>query len=54
MRKVDLGYFMFHKTFVQIAEFDWLPERQKGSIFKINVKNLLRNHEGDEAKSLHT
>ena len=24
---------MFHKTFVQIAEFDWLSERQKGLIF---------------------
>ena len=21
---------MFHMTFVQIAEFNWLPERQKG------------------------
>ena len=23
----------FHETFVQIAEFDWLPGRQKGLIF---------------------
>ena len=26
---------MFHKTFVQIVELDWLPERQKGLIFDI-------------------
>ena len=24
---------MFHTTFVQIGEFDWLSARQKGSIF---------------------
>ena len=24
---------MFHRTFVQIGEFDWLSVRQKGSIF---------------------
>ena len=24
---------MFHMTFVQIGEFDWLSGRQKGSIF---------------------
>ena len=24
---------MFHATFVQIGEFDWLSARQKGSIF---------------------
>ena len=24
---------MFHTTFVQIGEFDWLSGRQKGSIF---------------------
>ena len=41
---------MFQKTFVQIAEFDWLPGRQKGQIFK----NLLRNSNGDEAETWHT
>ena len=25
---------MFHTTFVQIGEFDWLFARQKGSIFE--------------------
>ena len=34
----------FHKTFVQIAEFDWLSGRQKGLIFEINIKNPHRNH----------
>ena len=24
---------MFHMTFVQISEFDWLSGRQKGSVF---------------------
>ena len=27
-------------TFVQIGEFDWLPGRQKGSIFVKMFKNL--------------
>ena len=27
----------FHKTFVQIGEFDWLSGRLKGSIFVKNV-----------------
>ena len=43
---------MFHVTFVQIGEFEWLSGRQKGSIF---IKNLLlRNHIGDEAETWHT
>ena len=45
----------FHMTFVQISEFDWLSERQKGSIFVKMFKNLLlRNHTGDEAETWHT
>ena len=28
---------MFHTTFVQIGEFDWLSARRKGSIFVKNV-----------------
>ena len=36
-------------------EFDWLPGRQKGSIFVKMYKNLLlRNHMGDEAETWHT
>ena len=43
---------MFHLTFVLIGEFDWLPGRQKGSIFVKMFKNLLlRNHIGDEAET---
>ena len=38
-------------TFVQIAEFDWLLGRQKGSILVKMLKNLLRNHIGDEAET---
>ena len=46
---------MFHMTFVQIGEFDWLSGRQKGSIFVKMFKNLLlRNHVGDEAETWHT
>ena len=46
---------MFHKTFVQIGEFNWLSARQKGSIFVKMFKNLLlRNHKGDEAETWHT
>ena len=42
---------MFHMTFVQIGEFDWLSGRQKGLIFVKMFKNLLlRNHMGDEPK----
>ena len=45
---------MFHTTFVEISEFDWLSGRQKGSIFTKMFKNLLlRNHMGDEAETLH-
>ena len=29
---------MFHTTFVKICEFDWLPARQKGSIFEKCLK----------------
>ena len=39
---------------VQIGEFDLLSARLKGSIFVKMLKNLLRNHEGDEAKTWHT
>ena len=46
---------MFHATFVQIGEFDWLSARQKGSIFIKMFKNLLlRNHKADEAETWHT
>ena len=45
---------MFHTTFVQIGEFDWLSARHKGSIFVKMFKNLLRNHKGDEAEAWHT
>ena len=46
---------MFHMTFVQIGEFDWLSVRQKGSIFVKMFKNLLlRNHKGDEAETWYT
>ena len=46
---------MFHMTFVQIGEFDWLLGRQKGSIFVKMFKSLLlRNHIWDEAETSHT
>ena len=46
---------MFHMTFVQIDEFDWLSGRQKGSIFVKMFQNLhLRNCIGDEAETWHT
>ena len=51
------GFFteMFHKTFVQIAEFDWLPGLQKGLIFVKMLKNLLlRDRKVDKADTLHT
>ena len=41
---IEYASTTFHKTFVQIAEFDWLSGRQKWLIFEINIKNLLRNH----------
>ena len=43
---------MFHTTFVQIGEFDWFSERQKGSIFVFFLKKnlLLRNHKGMKLK----
>ena len=41
---------MFHLTFVQIGEFDWLSAGQKGSIFVKMFKNLLRNHKGKKLK----
>ena len=50
-----IGYSStFHTTFVQISEFDWLSGRLKGSIFVNMLKNLLRNHKGEGAKTLHT
>ena len=46
---------MFHMTFVEIGEFDWLSGRQNGSIFVKMFKNLLlRNHRGDEAETWYT
>ena len=46
---------MFHMTFVQIGEFDWLSGRQKGPIFVKMSKNLpLRNQIGDETETWHT
>ena len=46
---------MFHVTFVQIGEFDWLLGRQKASIFIKMFKNLLfRNHMEDEAETWYT
>ena len=46
---------MFHTTFVEIVEFDWLSAQQKGSIFVKMFKNLLlRNHKKDEAVTWHT
>ena len=46
---------MFHTTYVQIGEFDWLSAWQKGSIFVKMFKNLLlSNHMGDEAETWHT
>ena len=44
---------MFHMTFVQIDEFDWLSGRQKGSIF-VKKNLLLRKHIGGEAETWHT
>ena len=44
----------FRMSFVQIAEFDWLPGRKRVNL-KQNVKNLLlRNHKVNEADSFHT
>ena len=31
--KMFIAFTTFHKTFVQVSEFDWLPGRQKGLIF---------------------
>ena len=46
---------MFHTTFVQIGEFDWLLARQNGSIFvKIFKILLLRNCKEDDAENWHT
>ena len=46
---------MFHTTFAQIALFDWLTRRHKGSIFeKIFKILLLRNRMKDEAETWHT
>ena len=46
---------MFHMTFVQIGEFDWLSRRQKGLISLKMFKNvLLRNRIGNKAETWHT
>ena len=46
---------MFHMTFVQIGECDWLLGWHKGSIFlKMFTNLLLRKHIGDEAETWHT
>ena len=46
---------MFHMTFVEIGEFDWLLGRQNGSIFIKMFKNLLlRIRIWDEAETWHT
>ena len=46
---------MFHMTFVQIGEFDWLSGWQIGSIFVKMFKNLLlRSQIGNEAETWHT
>ena len=46
---------MFHTTFVEFSEFDWLSGLQKWLIFVKMFKNLLlRNHIGDEAETWHT
>ena len=45
---------MFHTTFVEFGEFDWLSGRQKGSIFVKMFKNLLRNRKRNEAETWHT
>ena len=44
---------MFHITFVQIGVFDWLSERQKGSIFVKMFKNLLLRNHKEEAETLY-
>ena len=45
----------FYMTFVQSGVFDWLPGRQKGSIFEKTFKNLLlRNYMDDVAETWHT
>ena len=46
---------MFHTTFVQIAQFDWLTVRHKEYIFeKIFKILLLKNSKEDEAETWHT
>ena len=46
---------MFHMTFVQIGEFDWLSGWQKGSIFVKMFKHFpFRNYIWDEAETWHT
>ena len=45
---------MFHMSFVQIAEYDWLPGRQKRVNIRKSVKNLLRNYKVDEADTFQT
>ena len=47
---------MFHKTFVPIAEFDWLPGRKKGQMLeKKKIKDLRhRNRKACEVDIMHT
>ena len=46
---------MFHTTFVQIAQFDWLTGQHKGQILeKIFKILLLRNRKEDESETWHT
>ena len=46
---------MFHITFVQIGEVDWLSGRQKATIFIKMFKNLLLiNHMEEGAETWHT
>ena len=45
---------MFHTTFVEFGEFDWMSGQQKGSIYAKIFENLLRNHKGEEAETWHT
>ena len=40
-------------SFVQIAEFIWLPGQQKGQILEKMLNNLLRNHKVDNADTFH-
>ena len=45
---------MFHTTFVQIAQFNWLTGRQRVNFQKIFKILLLRKGKVDEAETWHT